>query len=143
MSRLEHQVVFMLSSSLWDREKLAVQESLDRLWDETPIHQELVELLALLDEQASHLPLTLDDDLPLRVHARYSLAEIMAGMGISTPDRQERPQAGVRWDEASKKASANAFRNTTWMLATVTGASPPSPSQRPSANSCWYSPLSI
>lgn len=62
------------------------------------IRHELVELL-LLDEQASHLPLTLEDDLPLRVHARYSLAEIMAGMGISTPDRQERPQAGVRWDE--------------------------------------------
>ncbi|HJQ94264.1 MAG TPA: DUF3427 domain-containing protein, partial [Acidimicrobiia bacterium] len=102
MSRLEHQVAFMLSSSLWDREKLTVQESLYRLWNETLIRQELVELLGLLDEQASHLPLTLEDDLPLRVHARYSLAEIMAGMGISTPDRQERPQAGVRWDEASK-----------------------------------------
>jgi hypothetical protein len=102
MSRLEHKVAFMLSSSLWDREKLGVQESLDRMWEETPIRQELVELLGLLDEQASHLPITLDDDLPLRVHARYSLAEIMAGMGISTSDRQERPQAGVRWDEATK-----------------------------------------
>jgi superfamily II DNA or RNA helicase/HKD family nuclease len=99
MSRLEHRVAFMLSSSLWDREKLSVEESIDRLWIETPIRQELVELLGILDEQASHLPLTLKDDLPLRVHARYSLAEIMAGMGISTPDRQERPQAGVRWDE--------------------------------------------
>ena len=102
MSRLEHQVAFMLSSSLWDREKLTVQESLDRLWDETPIRQELVELLGLLDEQASHLALTLEGDLPLRVNARYSLAEIMAGMGISTPDRQERPQPGVRWDEATQ-----------------------------------------
>src|SRR5690554_1616908 len=102
MSRLEHRLAFMLSTSLWDRESLEIQEGLDRLWQEAPIREELIELLGLLDEQAAHLSTPIAEDIPLRVHARYSLAEIMAGMGISTPDRQHRPQAGVLWHEDSK-----------------------------------------
>ncbi len=102
MSALERRLWFMLHTSLWDREKLTLEEGMARLWREEPIRAELHELLAVLDEQADHLSVPLDDDLPLRVHARYTLGEIMAGMGISTPERQLRPQAGVFWDAKSQ-----------------------------------------
>ena len=95
----EHRLAFMLSTALWGREKVQLEEGFNRLWSEDPIREELVELLGLLDERATHLSTQIGEDVPLRVHARYSLAEIMAGAGISTPERQHRPQAGVFWHE--------------------------------------------
>jgi hypothetical protein len=101
-SDLARRLAFLLHTSLWDTEKLTVVEGMSRLWDEEPIRSELVDLLGLLDDRASHVSFPFQDGSPLSVHGRYTLAEIMAATGISSPERQYRPQAGVLWDEASQ-----------------------------------------
>lgn len=100
-SESERRLMFMLHTVLWDREKLSIREGMERLGSEEPIREELLQLLEILDQQAAHVSMPLDDVSPLRIHGRYSLAEIMAGMGIGSPERPLRPQAGVYWDEKS------------------------------------------
>jgi len=63
---------------------------------------ELLELLLLLDARAAHLtwPTPLPS-VPLSVHARHSLVEILAAFARVTPGRFYQPREGVLRDEAT------------------------------------------
>lgn len=73
------------------------------LWAHGQVRAELVELLGLLRERIDHVqpPLGLPD-VPLRVHARYTRAEILAAFGIGDDVRPPSWQTGVWWDEPSR-----------------------------------------
>ena len=59
---------------------------------------ELVELLELLDEQATHLhrPLGIGLEAPLMVHATYSRDEALAAMGLGTSAKPPTLREGVK-----------------------------------------------
>ena len=66
---------------------------------------ELEELLALLEERATHLTYPIDHDLgwahgvPLSVHARHTQAEVLAAFGRLAPGKFFQLQSGVYRDE--------------------------------------------
>lgn len=98
-----------LHFSLWgsDRRARSLQESLNALRQHPALAAELVELFALLDDRAEHVPERLDDHMgwrhriPLAVHARASLDEILSAFGRMTFDRPNRLRQGVDFDQAT------------------------------------------
>jgi superfamily II DNA or RNA helicase/HKD family nuclease len=70
---------------------------LSDLWQEAAVKDELAELLAYLAGQSSTRPveLTLSDDIPLSVHARYSREEIIAALGFGAGVKPKVTQGGV------------------------------------------------
>jgi superfamily II DNA or RNA helicase len=102
----------MLVSSLTTRgPSHAIQDAVDELWAHPQVRAELIEILGLLRGGAEHLhvPLELDNDVPLHVHARYTRTEILAAFGVGTGARPHTWQTGVLWDE---KARADLFAFT-------------------------------
>jgi superfamily II DNA or RNA helicase len=88
------------------RETLATgpDDTLRELWDHPALRAELLELLALLEDGADHLTIpvrellpTWDESVPLSVHARYSLDQVLAAFA-----RPHRIREGVLWDEPSR-----------------------------------------
>ena len=79
-------------------------ESIDRLRHHPALVAELRELFDVLEEQANHLPEPLDThmrwehQIPLAVHSRASLDEIMAAFGRMTFHRRNRLRQGVDFD---------------------------------------------
>lgn len=71
----------------------------ERLWRETAVRTEALELLDELDLHSrtratpSHLP----PDIPLSLHARYSRAEIVAALGFGTGVKPTVTQGGILW----------------------------------------------
>ena len=64
---------------------------------------EIRDLLALLDDRTDHLTHPLEIDVPLRVHASYTLDEILAALGRHVPgERYPRLQSGVLFDEPTR-----------------------------------------
>jgi hypothetical protein len=95
----------MLHFLLWGRDgaKLDLAEGFRRLRESGDTLQEIRELLALLDDRTDHLTYPLDIDLPLRVHASYTLDEILAALGRHVPGkRYVRIQSGVLFDAPSR-----------------------------------------
>jgi len=85
------------------RAKLELAEGFARLWESPDILQEIRELLALLDDRTDHLTHPLEIDVPLRVHASYTLDEILAALGRHVPgERYPRLQSGVLFDEPTR-----------------------------------------
>src|SRR5439155_2563215 len=83
--------------------KLELAEGFARLWEIPDILPEIRELLALLDDRADHLTHPLEIDVPLRVHASYTLDEILAALGRHVPgERYPRLQSGVLFDEPTQ-----------------------------------------
>ena len=90
-------------------------ESLDasftRLWVNNAIRGELVQFLAVLEEQARHLAIPLDratgweHSIPLSVHCRYSLDDILAAFARSTVEKPYRIREGVYFDEPTQSYS--------------------------------------
>lgn len=78
----------------------AMLEGLSRNED---IRTETLELVALLERRMRHVTTPLEDVLgwdkpiPLSLHARYSLDEILAALGRSSLEARFRTQAGVLW----------------------------------------------
>lgn len=92
----------MLSALVWDRQKFgSLGEALALLWQHPGIVRELLELFRLLRTRVDHLglPLQLErlQGVPLRIHCRYSLSEILAAFGEHRPDRPFRTQAGIHY----------------------------------------------
>ena len=56
----------------------AMNETWRELWGDEDIRDELTQLLALLGDRLRHLSFPLEGNLPLRVHATYSLDEVLA-----------------------------------------------------------------
>ena len=91
----------MLHLSLWGvNEKFdTMADGFARLWAAPVMKAELVELLELLDDRATHLhrPLGLGLEAPLMVHATYSRDEVLAAMGLGTPEKPPSLREGVKW----------------------------------------------
>jgi superfamily II DNA or RNA helicase/HKD family nuclease len=77
----------------------SLAEGARQLWQHPQVRAELVELLGVLSARVVHLDRTLglSDDIPLRVHARYTRREILAGFGLGSGLRAPSWQEGVRW----------------------------------------------
>jgi hypothetical protein len=101
LSERERRMVTMLA---WDLESGAAGEGsleayLQRLWQESAVRGELIELLNLLDAESTTLtaPSALPAEIPLALHARYSRREIIAALGAGDGVKPKVPQAGVLW----------------------------------------------
>jgi superfamily II DNA or RNA helicase/HKD family nuclease len=105
----EHRLQMMLLAllNLADEPVSRMAETLASVWPHRAIREEIVELLAILDDRSRSVFLPLGIERlaasPLLVHGEYSRDEIFAGLGITTTnDRIAQPQAGVYYDEAQK-----------------------------------------
>lgn len=99
-------LLLMLHACFWRTKENAptsIMESLARIRSHPAIVTEIKELLAILEDRVDHLTHAIDPTgaLPLRVHARYSLDEVLAAFGITTPERPYRIREGVHFDKAS------------------------------------------
>ena len=100
-----------LHFSIWglDSDDHLTAESIDRLRQHPALAMELSELFDILEDQADHVPEPLDDQMrwphriPLAVHSRASLDEIMAAFGRMTFDRPNRLRQGVDFDRATEQ----------------------------------------
>ncbi|MCP9800248.1 DUF3427 domain-containing protein [Synechococcus sp. RedBA-s] len=104
----------MLMAQLWGsgQHHLPLAEALLRLWAAADLRAELVELFELLLERTDHLvaPLVwpfLGTDasappVPLRLHGRYSRAEVFAAFGLLNDSRPFPGREGVVFDEATR-----------------------------------------
>ena len=96
-ARTERQLA-MLSAVLWDKQKFAsLHAALVELWKHPAIIKELIEVFEVLRGHVDHRAIELGilQPVPLHVHCRYSLVEIMAAFGEHRPDRPFRTQAGI------------------------------------------------
>jgi superfamily II DNA or RNA helicase len=91
----------MLHFSLWGwNEPLTqVDVGLERLWANPARREELLDLTSALRQRIRRMtrPVTAAADLPLHVHARYSLAELLSSFGVRNPAASR--GAGVKWIE--------------------------------------------
>lgn len=84
-----------------------LEETWRRLRAHPAILSEVLELLALLDQRAEHLTYPLNSemgwsyDVPLSVHARHSLIEVMAAFGRAAPGRHYQHREGTLRDETT------------------------------------------
>jgi hypothetical protein len=101
LSERQHRMLRMLTSSMLSSLPAAtsLQDGLAHLWAHPQIRAELVDLLDLLPERIEYVqhPLGVDDRIPLRVHARYTRAEILAAFDVGDGIRAPTWQEGVRW----------------------------------------------
>ncbi|KXP10831.1 DUF3427 domain-containing protein [Tsukamurella pseudospumae] len=105
MSKTDQLLAKMLFFTIWpDGGKptfVSYDAGLDALRRETAATSEFIELMDLAKDASRHVTYPLDGelaDLPLRVHARYSREEILAGLGqASLSDRPATFVAGVKW----------------------------------------------
>jgi superfamily II DNA or RNA helicase/HKD family nuclease len=86
----------------------SLRESMERVREHPGLAAEMRELFDVLEAQASHVPEPLDrqmrwaERIPLAVHARASLDEIMAAFGRMSFDRRNRLRQGVDFDPLTK-----------------------------------------
>lgn len=89
-------------------EVASLAESMARLRQHPATAAELDELFGLLEDRSEHLPQPLDAHMrwehrvPLAVHSRASLDEIMAAFGRMTFQRRNRLRQGVDFDPATR-----------------------------------------
>jgi superfamily II DNA or RNA helicase/HKD family nuclease len=74
-----------------------LDDGLDRLWANPSRREEISELVAVLRSGIRRVTNAVapDGHLPLHVHARYSLAELLAAFGVQKPSTSR--GAGVKW----------------------------------------------
>ena len=83
----------------------SLQASFDRIWQHPAILAELADLVELLDEEATHVGHSLDNELgwrhsvPLRVHCRYSLDDVLTAIGKQTVEHPHRIREGTMFHE--------------------------------------------
>ena len=100
----------MLMAQLWGsgRQHVPLADALVRLWAAADLSAELVELFELLLERTAHLVTALDwgrtdpPPIPLKLHGRYSRAEVFAAFGLLNEARPFPGREGVFVDEATQ-----------------------------------------
>jgi hypothetical protein len=94
--RLLHMLVGQVADRAMTKET-SLQDAIDLLWAHPQVREELLLLLAVLDDRVDHLqtPLSTHPDSPLEVHARYSRIEILAAMGLGAEAKIAAWQSGV------------------------------------------------
>jgi hypothetical protein len=107
----EQRILTALHFALWSERsarKVSLQASLELLWRHPAVRDELLQLLALLEDRASIVPVPLPKVLewtfpvPLSVHSTYRLDDILSAFGLLTPDKPHRIREGVKYDQATK-----------------------------------------
>jgi superfamily II DNA or RNA helicase len=97
----ETRLLAMLHFSLWGwNEPLAeIDAGLERLWANPSRREELLELTDALRDRIRRITVPVDPGghVPLQVHARYSLAELLAAFGVPNPAASR--GSGVKWIE--------------------------------------------
>jgi superfamily II DNA or RNA helicase len=99
----------MLHVDLWGRraERQSLHTSLDRLWAHEAIRLELAEVLDALAAQTTTLVVEDRETIePLAVHAHYTRDEVLAALGVATPERPPTVREGVVF---AREANADAF----------------------------------
>jgi superfamily II DNA or RNA helicase len=103
-----NRLLAMLHFSLWGWNEpiTRLDEGLRRLWNNQSRREELRDVALELRERISRVtqPVEPVGSNPLHVHARYSLAELLAGFGVPKPAASR--GSGVRWIESE---SADVF----------------------------------
>ena len=85
---------------LWPDGFESFGEAIRRVWNERAARRELVELLDVLNDRATHQTFPLPNaDIPLSVHARYSRDEVLSSIGRSTLTKPFTHREGPLWDE--------------------------------------------
>ncbi len=74
-----------------------LQKGFDVLWRQPALRAEIAELLTLVraDLNVAPVPLLGLADVPLMAHARYTRAEVLAALGVSTVNRPKEHREGV------------------------------------------------
>src|SRR5262249_3512080 len=72
---------------------------LERFWIHRDLRQELIELLAVLEDKSTTVPLEagLPADVPLWTHQRYTRDEVLAAFGDASVERPPTLREGVRY----------------------------------------------
>ncbi|HUP49157.1 MAG TPA: DUF3427 domain-containing protein [Thermoanaerobaculia bacterium] len=93
---------------LWSDGERDIESAVRRVWRQTAVRSELLELLEFLDDRAAHrtFPLAgeLPDgrrdpfrDVPLQIHARYTRDEVLAAIGRATLAKPFTHREGPLW----------------------------------------------
>ncbi len=102
----ERRLLTMLHFDLWGRSEApaTLSESLRRLWVHPAGRDELVQLLELLADQATSMGRDggLGQDVPLLAHQRYARDEVLAALGVATPEHPPTLREGVYYASALK-----------------------------------------
>ncbi|WP_146659559.1 DUF3427 domain-containing protein [Enhygromyxa salina] len=98
----ERRLLMMLLALVWVNrlnEFPTLSAAAAKFWRQSELRRELVELLELRRAGRDHsdLPLTARPDIPLRVHARYHVTEILAACGVIQAGNFATQQSGVRY----------------------------------------------
>jgi superfamily II DNA or RNA helicase/HKD family nuclease len=107
LTDLQRRIAVGLHFTLWgtDTSFANLEDSFKELWKHPAILSELRELLAILDSDATRLTYPLGEpwqDVPLSVHASYSLDEILSAFGEMALDRPYRIREGTKFNDATK-----------------------------------------
>jgi len=86
------------------RASSSLRQAVEELWQHPQVRIELIELFDLLADRVDHLQPALDLDarVPLRAHARYTRAEILAAFGVGAGAKPPPWQTGVLWNAESR-----------------------------------------
>lgn len=82
--------------------------ALEQLWQNTAFVKELLELLGVLEDRATSLPVPLEQALgrthpvPLCIHSQYQLDEVLTAFGLMDLGRPFRIREGVKYDRETK-----------------------------------------
>ncbi len=91
--------------TVWSDEEQDLDRAMHRLWSAPSAKAELLELIDVLDERASHRTFPLDEtlpsfaDVPLSLHARYTRDEVLSAIGRSTLAAPFKHREGPLWHE--------------------------------------------
>ncbi len=109
LSDRESRIFTALHFAIWGAEApRTLTESLHLLWRNEAVRNEIVEILGVLTSETSHLPIPLDQavgwshSIPLSIHCRYSLDDVLAAIGRSTVETPYRIREGVHFDKSTR-----------------------------------------
>lgn len=107
LSERDRRLLRMLVGSIVEpvvKKRTGLDEGAAILWQHPQVRAELLQVLAVLEQQVSHVQAVVTDhpDVPLRVHARYTRREILAAFGSGSGARIAPWQTGVQWIEESQ-----------------------------------------
>lgn len=109
LSERDRRILTAFHFSIWGASGPGtLQESIDRIWQDEAIRRELIEVLNILELQATHIPIPLDSNLPWRhevplsIHSRYSLDDVLAAFGRSTVEKPYRIREGTMFDKPTR-----------------------------------------
>jgi hypothetical protein len=102
----EQRLLTMLHFDLWgrDRELGSLDAGLERFWQHAELRDELIQLLAVLEDRSTTIPVEagLDDRVPLWAHQRYTRDEVLAAFGDASAEHPPTLREGVRYIEPAK-----------------------------------------